>query len=302
MVVTEGDPANPTTLLTRQQHGAAITSSYDEEKAVLRMALEWLSPSHAAAVICTDSQSFRKAIQSGSADTAGLRCMLNKRAGKTTLLWIPGHHGIAGNEEADAYANQAAAIADGAPRPVSFAAASALVCRTLTDPTPCHCRTEEVYTKTFFTAGQLSVVSTRRDAVLLTRLRAGHTPLFKAYGNQLDTTVDPKCPSCGEEPQTVERWLQRCPNAVAVRQQLFGEPPPSLSVLTTNPGSVLALARKTLLQGPYVTYLNNNNIIAHFRPFVCDERKTACSQTRSGFYRDAANIVRCLRHTSGSKY
>ncbi len=43
MVVTEGDPANPTTLLTKQQRGAAITSSYDEEKAVMRMALEWLA-------------------------------------------------------------------------------------------------------------------------------------------------------------------------------------------------------------------------------------------------------------------
>ncbi len=30
-------------------------------------------------------------------------------------------------------------------------------------------------------------VSTRRDAVLLTRLRAGHTPLFNVYANQLDT-------------------------------------------------------------------------------------------------------------------
>ncbi len=65
-------------------------------------------------------------------------------------------------------------------------------------------------------------MTTRRDAVLLARLRAGHTPLLKTYANQLDTTVDPKCPSCGEGPQTVEHWLQRCPNAVALRQQLFG--------------------------------------------------------------------------------
>ncbi len=53
--------------------------------------------------------------------------MLNNRAGKTTLLWIPGHHGVAGNEEADACAKQVAAITDGAPRPVSFAAASSLI-------------------------------------------------------------------------------------------------------------------------------------------------------------------------------
>ncbi len=60
-------------------------------------------------------------------------------------------------------------------------------------------------------------------------------PLLKTYANQLDTTVDPKCPSRGEELQTEEHWLQRCPNAVALRQQLFGEPSPPLSILTTNP-------------------------------------------------------------------
>ncbi len=105
----------------------------------MRMALQWLLPSHDAAAICTDSYSLLKAIQSGSADTADLRRMLNKRAGKTTPLWIPGHHGIAGNEEAGGCAEQMAAITDGAPRPVSFAAASALIRRTLTDPPPCHC-------------------------------------------------------------------------------------------------------------------------------------------------------------------
>ncbi len=87
----------------------------------------------------------------------------------------------------------------------------------------------------------------RLSSCLLARLQAGHTPLLKAYANQLDTKVDPKGPSCGEEPQTVEHWLQRCPNAVALRQKLFGEPSPALSVLTINPGSVLAIARETLL-------------------------------------------------------
>ncbi len=119
-MVTEGDPTNTMTLLTKQQRGAAITSSYDEEKAAMRMALEWLSASHTAAAICTDSQSLFKAIQSGSADTADLRSMLNKRTGKTTLLWIPSHHGIAGIEEAGAYSKQAAAIIESALHPVSF--------------------------------------------------------------------------------------------------------------------------------------------------------------------------------------
>ncbi len=56
MTVAEVNPANPTTLLTKQQHGAVITSSYDDEKAH-----EWHTPSHAAAAICTDSQSLPRA-------------------------------------------------------------------------------------------------------------------------------------------------------------------------------------------------------------------------------------------------
>ncbi len=61
------------------------------------------------------------------------------------------------------------------------------------------------------------------------------------------TTIATVYPSYGEEPQTVEHWLQRRPNAVALGQQLFCEPPLPLLVLTTNPGSVLVLVRKTLL-------------------------------------------------------
>ncbi len=141
MVVTEREPANPTTLLTKQQRAATIASSYDEEEVAMRMMLEWLLPSHAAVAICTDSQPLLKAIQSGSADTADLMRMLNKRADKTALLWTPGHHGIASNE-ADACVKQAAAITNAAPRPVSFTAASALIHITLTDPPPCHCRTK----------------------------------------------------------------------------------------------------------------------------------------------------------------
>ncbi len=87
----------------------------------------------------------------------------------------------------------------------------------------------------------------RRGTILLARLRAGRTPFVKAYANQLDTAVDPKCHSCGEGPHTVEHWLQRYPIATAMRQQLFGEQSPPPSGLASNPGNVLALARKTLL-------------------------------------------------------
>ncbi len=53
-------------------------------------------------------------------------------------------------------------------------------------------------------------ISNRADAILLARLRAGHTSLLKAYANLLDPSADPLCSLCKEEPQTIEKWLRRC--------------------------------------------------------------------------------------------
>ncbi len=86
----------------------------------------------------------------------------------------------------------------------------------------------------------------RAEAVLLARLRDGHTSLLKNYANLLYPSADPLCPLCKEEPQTIEHWLRRCPGLDATRQNIFGSPSPPLKVLTTDPDRVLALARFTL--------------------------------------------------------
>ncbi len=132
MVATEGDPNNATTLLMKQQLGAAITSSYDEEKAKMRMAFECRLPSHTTAAICADSQSRPYVILGGFFDISDLKRMLNKRTGKANPLCVPGHHGVAGNEKGYACAKQAVAIADHTPQQVSFTAVNALIHRTLT--------------------------------------------------------------------------------------------------------------------------------------------------------------------------
>ncbi len=78
-----------------------------------------------------------------------------------------------------------------------------------------------------------NATSNRADAVLLARLRA-----------------EPTCPLCKEEPQTLEHWLQRCPNLDGLRQHTFGSPSSPVGVLTTDPEKVLALGAR----------LNNNKI------------------------------------------
>ncbi len=85
-MVTVGDPANPTTLFTKPQRRAAIIASYDEKKAAMRMALEWLLPLRDAVAISAESKPLLKAIQSGSADTFNLRRILDIRAGMAFLL------------------------------------------------------------------------------------------------------------------------------------------------------------------------------------------------------------------------
>ncbi len=181
------EPTSPAALLTKQQSGAAITSLYDEEKTAMRMALKWILPSPEATAICTDSQSLLKVIKRGSADTSDLRRILDQRAGKTTLPWIPVHHGVADNEEAGACAKQTVAITDDTPRSVSFSAASELICQTLMDPSLSHCRTKGTKTSLWPAA------STRHCPPRMPTTWS-HT-LLNAYANQLDTTVDPKCPS-----------------------------------------------------------------------------------------------------------
>ncbi len=159
---------------------------------------------------------------------------------------IPGHEGISGNELADTAAKAAALTKSYPPRPISYTSARSHIRRTFTDPPPTNPRTVEVYGG-FSWSKDFTAISNRTDAVLLARLRAGHTPLLKAYANLLDPSADPLCPLCKEEPQTIEHWLRRCPRLDAARQNIFGSPSPPLKVLTTDPERVLALARKTLL-------------------------------------------------------
>ncbi len=69
----------------------------------------------------------------------------------------------------------------------------------------------------------------RRDAGLLVCLQGGQTPCLKAYATQFDEI----------EPQKVKH----CSTDVAIIKRTI----PPLLVLTTDPGCLLALARKKFL-------------------------------------------------------
>ncbi len=119
MVATVGETADPVIILTSKARGAELTSSYEKEKAALLLTLDRASAScpNERIPICSDSQSFLKAIQSGAHDTQSIRLRLDNRKGPTTHTWVPG------NEAADELAK-------------ATATAKALIRRTITGP-PC---------------------------------------------------------------------------------------------------------------------------------------------------------------------
>ncbi len=74
-------------------------------------------------------------------------------------------------------------------RCIAYASARSLIRRTLIDEPPTNLRTVEVFGGFSWSKGCMCT-SNRVIAVLLARLRAGHTPLLRAYANPLDLSAD----------------------------------------------------------------------------------------------------------------
>ncbi len=88
----------------------------------------------------------------------------------------------------------------------SYPSTRSLMRITLTEPPPAYSRTAEVY-GSFFWSKACKAIKNRADAVLLAHLRAGHTPFLIEYTNFLNSSVDPSCPLCKEEPRIIKHWL-----------------------------------------------------------------------------------------------
>ncbi len=138
MVATVGDSADPVIIHISKARGAERTSSYEEEKPALLLALNCARANCPTECISIrpDSQSLLKAVQSGAHDAQSIRQRLDNRKGRTTLISVPGRKGIPGNEAADELAKAAATATDTPPRPSSFATAKALIRPTVTGPRP----------------------------------------------------------------------------------------------------------------------------------------------------------------------
>ena len=60
-------------------------------------------------------------------------------------------------------------------------------------------------------------LKSRKEAVIIAQLRAGHSTLLAAYSHLLNTNTDPIFDLCKGDDQTLEHWLLECPGTLAHR-------------------------------------------------------------------------------------
>ena len=248
MVVTTGDPLDPQTIFSETIRGRMLTSSFDEEKEALGAAVRWLednTPNNSdKGLICTDSQALTSALANDSREVSNITRKLDTLNREIILQWIPSHVGIVGNERAEALANEASGLKERA-KPTTYKSAVATIKRTIKDLSPSHARTAQVYQKLSRERDEKTLLS-RRDAVMLARLRSGHSMLLAGYRTLMNPAESPSCPRCEEANETVEHWLLDCPGTLAARQEIFGGTTVELSILTEDPEGAVALAKRTL--------------------------------------------------------
>lgn len=161
---------------------------------------------------------------------------------QVVIQWIPGPSEIPGNDIADMMAKEATTV-DGDNRPISFSSAVATIKAKIKDPPITHERTALVYSA--FSTEKEKKVKSRKDQVLLARVRSGHYLGFAQYRKRIGKSDDGSCDRCGAETHDLEHWIQ-CPGTDGARLRLFGSSDVGLSVLTDCPVKAVELARRTL--------------------------------------------------------
>ena len=198
MVLTTGDPGNPTIATIVKVRERKVTSSIDEEKDAMRLAKDWFAKNPATFVLISrDSQSLTSPLANNSTDTEQLRGRLDLPTSEVAIQWIPAHVGIPGNEWTYQVAKEATVMTKEPPKPNSMKCAKAWIKRNTRDASPTHHCTRLTY-EHLSDKRNRDNIKNRKDTVLLARLRAGHCMKLATYKNFKDPTTYPTCPLCRE--------------------------------------------------------------------------------------------------------
>ena len=160
-----------------------------------------------------------------AADVWELLQALADRGVDSTLQWVPGHAGLDGNEAADRLVGETAAQEQTAV-PVDLSSTRAAIERHVRRLIAC--RVKAVHPHPTPTPGHDNL--TRWEAVTLSQLRNGTSPLTRDTPLKISLAADEQCPACGE-PDSTAHLLLSCPAYEMARRRRSGIDPSLADVL-----------------------------------------------------------------------
>ena len=137
-----------------------------------------------------------------------------------TVIWIPAHQGIEGNEKADAAAKEATVTNNGNHLPIPCDD-QIIHCKKVaknewnnpwktTKSTQLHKSIQDFHQ-------QAPSFNNRKEGIIITRLRTGHTKLTREH--KIKKTTPPTCTHCNNHPLTITHMLHECHTTETQRQK-----------------------------------------------------------------------------------
>ena len=200
-----------------EEPAGALCSSYGGECVAMLKACEWIRDKEdqegepQRILVATDSESLVNSIKNRDWKNkdewlSKIKQVLAKIKSMVTILWIPSHCGIDGNEAADFKANQGR-LKDQSRVPVTQAIVKAKIKAQKWQPT--HEGARRVYGDRLRPRYTVECKWTRRMRTLFARLRTNHAKELGAYQHRIGNSESPNCKECNV-PETILMAARHC--------------------------------------------------------------------------------------------
>ena len=235
------EDANGRMIDTFEEPAGAYCSSYGGECVAMLRACTWIKEKEdkegeqLSILIATDSESLVNSLKNRSWKIQDewlkmIKKTLAEIRSTITILWIPSHCDIEGNEKADDLANKGR-TKDQSNVPVTQAIVKAKIKAEKWEPT--HERAREVFKDRLKPKFEVESKWTRRVRSLFARLRTDHAKELASYQHKIGNIDSPNCIEC-DKPETIKHVLCECVKLEEKRVRMWHDTI-TVSMMTTHP-------------------------------------------------------------------
>ena len=238
---------------TEHHPAGSYSTSYTAECVAMLRALRWLeNQTWLKTVIVTDSKALTSSLtndQTNSPKVSKIKKkiedILDNGLKFITILWVPGHSGLNGNEEADNLAKQGTSL-NQEEAEIDIESAKAIIKERLTPKEELkHQTLKKIYTRKIQMKEEDSALSNEQQANL-SRFRSTHHPKLNYWRKKTGKIDDDRCRLCKMGTEDTEHLTTDCPALYRLRSNTLGTPFPTVDVLTTKYRGSAAFVEATL--------------------------------------------------------